>query len=169
MNLGFSHRDSIEILQSKLFNRDSGYRTSRSSDQTSSFQRLLPDTIEERSQPVERRMVSTCSGNFTPDSSRMDNCYDVSGDNHCFACTVINYEKPFSDRQSAKNDHINLENSMENRGYLFTPITGYVTLEEFKNELLTKLSRLNASTTSFVLSLSCHGDENKLLFSDGKG
>ena len=162
MNLGFSQ------------NRDSGYRTSRSSDQTSSFQRLLPETIAEtefqnQSQGVERRLLPTCSGNVIPDSSIMDNFYDVSGDNHCFACTVINYEKPFADRQSAKNDHLNLENSMKRRGYLFSPCTGYVTLEDFKNELLTKLDRMTPATTSFVMSLSCHGDENKLLFSDGKG
>ena len=113
-------------------------------------------------------MVLTFKDNAKPDSSITDNCYDVSGDNHCFACTVINYKKPYLDRESAKNDHLNLKNSMKRRGYLFTFSTGYVSMEDFKNELLTKLSRLSTNTTSFVLSLSCHGDENKLVFSDGK-
>ena len=31
--------------------------------------------------------------------SMVDNCYDVSGDNHCFACTVVYYKKPFADRK----------------------------------------------------------------------
>ena len=100
--------------------------------------------------------------------SMVDNCYDVSGDNHCFACTVVYYKKPLADRQSAENDQVNLKNSMEPRGYQFTSCTGYVTLEGFKNELLTKLSGMTTATTSFVISLSCHGDGDRLLFSDGK-
>ena len=157
MNLGFSQI------------RDSGYRTSRSSFQSSIIQRqsLLTD-YQKQSQAVVRRMPSIYD-NVLPDLSIMDDAYDVSGDNHCFACTVVNYKRPFADRQSAKNDQLNLEDSMRRRGYLFTPCTGYVTLEGFKNELITKLSRMTTATTSFVLSLSCHGDENKLAFSDGKG
>ena len=127
----------------------------------------LFNDYQKQSHQVERTVPSIYD-NVIPDLSIMDDCYDVSGDNHCFACTVVNYKKPFSDRQSAKNDQFNLENSMEPRGYLFTPCTGYVTLEGFKNDLLTKLSRLTTATTSFVLSLSCHGDGDRLIFSDGK-
>ena len=124
-------------------NRDSGYRTSRSSYQSSISQGkpLFNDYQKHR--------------------------YDISGDNHCFACTVVNY-KNLADRQSAKNDQSNLKKSMEARGYKFTPCTGYVTLEDFKNKLLTELSRMTTATTSFVVSLSCHGDSDRLVFSDGK-
>ena len=102
-----------------------------------------------------------------------DNCYDVSGENHFFECTVINYKKPLTNRLSAKHDHFNLESSMKSRGYLYTAATGktapeYITREDFKNELLTKLSQLTPATTSFVMSLSCHGDGDRLVFSDGK-
>ena len=111
-------------------------------------------------------MIVTCSDNLQPDQS-INNCYDVSGDNHAFACTVISYRKPFTDRESAKNDHLNLENAMRRRGYLFTPATGYITREGFKENLLTKLSELTAATTSFVMSISCHGKGERLVFSDG--
>ena len=97
----------------------------------------------------------------------VENSYDVTGDNHIFACTITNYNKPFDDRTGAENDHINLEKSMKRRGYIFSPCWGFVTLEDFKNELLTSLNRMNSSTTSFILSISCHGDDNKLAFSDG--
>ena len=73
-----------------------------------------------------------------------------------------------ADRISAENDHINLESSMKRRGYIFSPCWGYVTLEDFKTELFTKLNQISTNTTSFVLSISCHGDDNKLVFSDGK-
>ena len=157
MNLGFSQ------------NRDSGYPTTRSSYQSSclQIQPLLGDYQKQLQSPKER-LVPSFYDNVLPDLSIMDNCYDVSGDNHCFSCIVINYRKPFTDRLSAQNDHFNLENSMKRRGYLFSPATGYVSREDFKNELLTKLSRMTTNTTSFVLSLSCHGDENKLVFSDGR-
>ena len=123
---------------------------------------------QKRSQSAERRTVPSLYDNVLPDSTIMDNCYDVSGDNHCFACTVVNYKKPHANRESAKNDQVNLEGAMQRRGFLFTPCTGHVTLEGFKNELLTKLSRMTAATTSFVLSISCHGDGDRLFFSNGK-
>ena len=113
-------------------------------------------------------MARTSSDSVISDPSLRDNCYDVSGENHFFAVTVIDYKNPLTDRLSAKNDNINLERSMKSRGYLFTAATGYITRENFKNELLTKLNQLTADTTSFVMSLSCHGDGDRLVFSDGK-
>ena len=149
--------------------RDSGYQTSRSSYQSSIIQRQsLFNDYQKQSQSAERRIVPSIYDNVLPDLTIMDNCYDVSGDNHGFACTVVNYKKPLADRQSAKNDEINLESSMKRRGYLFSSCTGYVTLEGFRNELLSKLSRMTTATTSFVLSISCHGDGDRLVFSDGK-
>ena len=132
--------------------RDSGYRTSRSSYQSSINQRQsLFNDYQKQSQSADRRIVPSIYENVQPDLTIMDNCYDVSGDNHGFACTVVNY-KTLADRLLP----------------VFTPCTGYVTLEGFKNELLTKLSRMTIATTSFVLSLSCHGDGDRLIFSDGK-
>lgn len=150
-------------------NRDSGYPTSRSSYQSSSLQ--VQSSIadyQKQTQPVQLRIVPSFYDNVLPDLSIVDNCYDVSGDNHILACTIIKYNEPLDDRISAVNDHNNLENSMKRRGYIFSPYWGTVTLEGFRNELLTKLSRISSNTTSFILSISCHGDGNKLVFSDGK-
>lgn len=94
--------------------------------------------------------------------------YDVSGDNHILACTIIKYEKKLSDRLSAENDHIYLETSMKRRGYIFSSCWGTVTLESFRTELFKKLGQISSNTTSFILSISCHGDGDKLVFSDGK-
>ena len=160
MNSGFSQKS-----------RDSGYPITRSSYQSSCLQTqplLLDSQIQADIQlkSPQERLVPSFYDNVLPDLSIMDNCYDVSGDNHCFACTVIYYKKPLDDRISAENDHFNLENSMTKRGYLFTPKAGYVTREDFKNELLTVLSQMTTSTTSFVLSISCHGEGDRLVFSD---
>ena len=106
--------------------------------------------------------------NVVPDLTKVDNFYDVGGDNHCFVYTIVDYDDPFDDRQSAEYDHKNLEKSMTNRGYMFDYESGYVTLEGFKNQLSIKLSQITSNTTSFILTISCHGKDNKLIFSDGK-
>ena len=96
-----------------------------------------------------------------------NNYYDVSGENHGLALTITEYEKPLTMRSSAIKDNYNLKFALEKRGFKMSLISGRVTSQDFKHKLSDVLQKIDPNTiTSFLLSISCHGEDDELIFSD---
>ena len=97
----------------------------------------------------------------------MNDYYDIAGDNHCFVSTITHYDKPLTMRLSAIKDNQNLEPALEKRGFKTNSISGRVTLRDFKQNVSSVLQKIDSNNvTSFLLSISCHGQDDELLFSD---
>ena len=96
-----------------------------------------------------------------------DNYYDVSGENHGLALTITDYDKPLTMRSSAIKDNSNLKFALEKRGFEMSLVSGRVTPHDFKQKLSNTLQKIDSKKiTSFLLSISCHGEDDELLFSD---
>ena len=96
-----------------------------------------------------------------------DNFYDVSGKNYGLALTITDYDKPLTMRSSAIKDNSNLKFALEKRGFEMSLISGRVTSHDFKQKLSNTLQKIDSKkVTSFLLSISCHGEDDELLFSE---
>lgn len=110
---------------------------------------------------IEEVNISRCT------CSDRNNYYDVSGENHCLAMTITDYDKPLTMRWSAIKDNSNLESVLKQRGFNMNMISGRVTSRDFKQELSNVLQKIDEKrVSSFLLALSCHGVDDELLFSD---
>ena len=96
-----------------------------------------------------------------------NNYYDVSGENHCLALTITDYDKPLTMRPSAIKDNSNLEIALQKRGFMMNLISGRVTSNDFKQKLSSIIQQIDPKkVSSFLLSISCHGEDDELIFSD---